>query len=208
VSASSAAPTRFPRRPALRLLIMGPPGSGKGTQADAITAAYGIPAISTGVIFRRNVAAGTPLGVRAQHIMASGGYIDDEITNAVVANRLAEDDARDGFLLDGYPRTLPQVTALDQLLTGQSTELTAVVVLIADPEEVTTRLLARAKQQGRADDTAEAIRTRQQIYERETAPVLDTYRERRVLLEVDALGPPDEVTQRIFATLATRRVLL
>jgi adenylate kinase len=182
---------------------MGAPGAGKGTQAEAIIAEYGIPAISTGEIFRRNVAAGTPLGVRAQHIMASGGYIDDEITNAVVAERLAEDDASDGFLLDGYPRTLPQVAALDEMLAGQSTELTAVVVLVADPEVVTSRLLARARQQGRADDTAEAIRTRQQVYERETAPVLTTYRERRLLLEVDAHGPRDDVTQRTLAALET-----
>jgi adenylate kinase len=184
VSYRSAAPSRFPRRPALRLLIMGPPGAGKGTQTDAITAEFGM-AISPGEIVRRNVAAGTPLGMRAQHVMASGGYIDDEITNAVVASRLAEDDARDGFLLDGDPRTLPQVSAVERLLAGQSTALTAVVVLVADPEVVSTRLLARADQQGRVDDTADAIRTRQQVYERETAPVLGTYRERRLLAALE-----------------------
>jgi adenylate kinase len=193
----------------MRLLIMGPPGAGKGTQAAAIAAESRIPAISTGEIFRRHDAAGTSLGVRAQRVMASGGYLDDEITNAVVASRLAEDDAHNGFLLDGYPRTLPQVSALDRLLAEQSAELTGVLVLVADPEEVLTRLLVRAAQQGRVDDTADAIRERQQVYERETAPVLDTYRERGVLVEVDALGARDDVSRRVLAALETlRRVQL
>lgn len=180
---------------------MGPPGAGKGTQAQAITAQYGIPAISTGEIFRNNVAAGTPLGVQVQRIMTAGGYVDDEITNAIIADRLAEDDTRDGFLLDGYPRTLAQVAALDRLLAEQSHQLSAVLVLQADPREVTARLLARADQQGRADDTAEAICKRQQVYQHETAPVLAAYRDRRLLLEVDALGTPAEVSQRILTTV-------
>lgn len=188
-----------------RLLLMGPPGSGKGTQAVAVSAAHAIPAISTGDIFRRHVAAGTPLGVRAGQVMASGGYVDDEVTNAVVAERLAEDDAADGFLLDGYPRTLPQVAALDALLAGRSTGLTAVVVLVVEPEEVTARLLARAAQQGRPDDTTEAIRTRQQVYACATAPVLAAYRERGLLREVDAAGPRDEVTRRTLAAVGASR---
>ncbi len=191
--------------PALRLLIMGPPGAGKGTQSQAIAAHYDIPAISTGDILRSDVLRGTPLGVEAQRVMASGGYLDDEITNAVVARRLSEEDARGGFLLDGYPRTVSQVTALDELLAERSAELTAVIVLVADPQEVTARLLARAHQQGRADDTAEVIAERLQVYKRQTAPVLALYRERRHLLEVDALGQPDDVTRRILTALDTAR---
>jgi len=205
VNARSRLLGRLPENRSQRLLIMGPPGAGKGTQARVIADQYAIPAISTGEILRNNVANGTPLGVQVQHIMATGGYLDDEITNAVVASRLDQADTRDGFILDGYPRTLPQVLALDRLLTEQATGLTAVIVLVAEPEEVTARLLTRASQQRRADDTARTIQERQRVYQQQTAPLLDAYRERHLVLEVDALGAPAEVTQRILTRLETSR---
>lgn len=188
----------------MRLLIMGPPGAGKGTQAAAIAEHYSIPAISTGDIFRANVAAGTPLGLEAKRIMAEGGYISDEITNQIVANRLAEDDAREGFLLDGYPRTVPQVTALDGMLGEQGVTLNAVISLEVDTEAVVARLRKRAETEGRSDDTEEAIRIRQQVYADETQPLLDTFAERGLLVRVDGLGEIADVSGRIFTALEQR----
>jgi adenylate kinase len=183
------------------MLIMGPPGAGKGTQAAAIAEHYGIPAISTGDIFRANVAAGTPLGVEVKRIMDEGGYVGDDITNAIVADRLAEDDAKQGFLLDGYPRTLAQVEALDGVLEAEGVTLNAVLSLQVDVEEISQRLHKRAQAQGRTDDTEETIRARQQKYADETSPLLEVYRERGLLAEVDGLGTIDEVTKRVFAAL-------
>ena len=188
----------------MRLLIMGPPGAGKGTQASAIADHYGIPAISTGDIFRANVAAGTPLGLEFKRIMDSGGYVGDDITNGIVADRLAEDDARRGFLLDGYPRTLAQVEALDQMLERENVQLDVVLSLRVDVEEVVQRLRRRAETHGRSDDTEEAIRIRQQKYLDETSPLLDVYAQRGLLTEVDGLGEVDDVTKRIFAALDVR----
>lgn len=185
----------------MRLLIMGPPGAGKGTQAASIAEHYSIPAISTGDIFRANVAAGTPLGLEAQRIMAEGGYISDEITNQIVANRLAEDDAREGFLLDGYPRTVAQVQALDGILAEQDAGLNAVISLEVDTEAVVERLRRRAEKEGRVDDSEEAIRVRQQVYCDETQPLLDTFAGRGVLVRVDGLGEIADVSGRIFAAL-------
>jgi adenylate kinase len=188
----------------MRLLIMGPPGAGKGTQAQRIGAKYTIPAISTGDIFRANVAAGTPLGLQVKEIMASGGYVSDEITNAIVADRLGADDVADGFLLDGYPRTLQQVETLDGVLAKQGRAIDGVIALVAPMEELVARLLKRAQIEGRADDTEGAIRVRQQKYAQETSPLLDVYRERGVLIEVDAVGTVDEVSERIFSALDAR----
>ncbi|MGO1973741.1 MAG: adenylate kinase [Propionibacteriaceae bacterium] len=185
----------------MRLLIMGPPGAGKGTQAASIAEHYSIPAISTGDIFRANVAAGTPLGLEAKRIMAEGGYISDEITNQIVANRLAEDDAREGFLLDGYPRTVAQVQALDGILAEQGTSLNAVISLEVDTEAVVERLRKRAEKEGRVDDAEDAIRVRQQVYRDETQPLLDTFAERGVLVRVDGLGEIGDVSGRIFTAL-------
>ncbi|WP_198671550.1 adenylate kinase [Desertihabitans aurantiacus] len=185
----------------MRMLIMGPPGAGKGTQAKGVAAHYGVPAISTGDIFRANISQGTELGRQVQQIMASGGYVGDDITNAIVADRLAEEDTRNGFLLDGYPRTLGQVAALDGLLAEQQTALDAVLVLTADTDELVARLLRRAETEGREDDTEEAIRVRQKVYAEETAPLLDVYRERGLLVEVDGLGAVGEVADRIFEQL-------
>ena len=188
----------------MRMLIMGPPGAGKGTQAKGIAERYAIPAISTGDIFRANVTQGTPLGLEVKRIMAEGGYVGDDVTNAIVADRLGEPDARDGFLLDGYPRTLGQVEALDALLAERQQALAAVIVLGADTDELVTRLLKRAQTDGREDDTEAAIRVRQATYAAETAPLLDVYRQRGLLVEVDGLGSVDEVGERIAAGLPTR----
>jgi adenylate kinase len=186
------------------LLIMGPPGAGKGTQAKRIGEHYAIPAISTGDIFRAMRSLDTPLAKQVQQIMASGGYVSDEITNEVVATRLADADCERGFLLDGYPRTLQQVEYLDAQLGEIDRPLDAVISLVADADEVVGRLLKRAQTDGREDDTEETIRARQQIYVEQTAPLLEVYRDRGVLIEVDGLGPIDEVSGRLFAALDER----
>ena len=185
----------------MRLLLMGPPGAGKGTQAAVIAERFAVPAISTGDIFRTNVAQQTALGVAAQTYMDAGEYVPDEITNAMVADRLAERDCADGFLLDGYPRTPQQVVELDSLLELSGVGLDAVVLLEADPDELVSRLLARSEEQGRADDTESVIRRRLEVYAAETGPLADSYAERDLLSRVDGLGPVDEVTERILAAL-------
>jgi adenylate kinase len=185
----------------MRLLIMGPPGAGKGTQAKRIGEHYGIPAISTGDIFRAMKTSDTPLARQVRAIMASGGYVSDEITNEIVADRLAQSDCDGGFLLDGYPRTLPQVRTLDDFLALSSRPLDAVISLLADVDEVVARLLMRAEIDGRADDSEETIRVRLQIYADQTAPLIEVYRSRGLLVEVDGLGEIDEVAERVFAAL-------
>ena len=185
----------------MRLIILGPPGAGKGTQAARIAEHYGIPAISTGDIFRANIKNETELGKQVKEILASGGYVSDEITNAIVADRLAQDDCQPGFLLDGYPRTLAQVDALEGMLAVHGSGLDRVLELVVDDEVVVERLLDRAKIEGRADDTEEVIRERMAIYHRETRPLSDTYRERGLLVEVDGEGEVDEVFDRITAAL-------
>ena len=185
----------------MRLLIMGPPGAGKGTQATLIGQHYGIPAISTGDIFRALQTAETPLAAQVREIMASGGYVSDDITNAIVAERLDQPDCEGGFLLDGYPRTLPQVDTLDAALADSGTKLDAVISLTADTDEVVARLLKRAQIDGRVDDNEDTIRVRQQVFADQTAPLIEVYRSRGVLVEVDGLGPIDEVSSRIFSAL-------
>ncbi|NEN04468.1 adenylate kinase [Diaminobutyricibacter tongyongensis] len=189
------------------MLIVGPPGSGKGTQAKRISSVYGIPDISTGDIFRANIKNGTPLGVQVKSIVDAGDYVPDSLTNALVAERLEEDDARNGFLLDGYPRTLEQVSSLDDLLTEKGQSLDGVIQLVADRDEVVARLTKRAQEQGRVDDSEEAIRHRQEVYLRETSPLIDVYRDRGLLIEVDGLGGVDEVGSRITQALAGRGIL-
>jgi len=189
----------------MRLLIMGPPGVGKGTQAVGIAAHYGIPAISTGDIFRANVKNRTPLGQEVSRIMAEGGYVPDEITNQIVADRLKESDAARGWLLDGYPRTAGQVTALDEVLDLSAQPIDAVISLVADTEVLVDRLLKRAELEGRADDNADTIRNRMAIYNEATDPLLATYRGRGLLVEVDGIGSIDEVAARITAALDARR---
>lgn len=190
-----------------RLLIVGPPGAGKGTQSSRLLDTFSIPAIATGDIFRKNITEGTPLGVEVKAIVDAGDYVPDSLTNALVTSRLEEADARDGFLLDGYPRTLEQVSYLDGLLAAKSQSLDAVIQLVADQEEVVARLRKRAVAQGRTDDTEEAIRHRQQVYSRETTPLIAVYRDRGLLIDVDGLGEIDHVSARIADALSARGIV-
>lgn len=187
-----------------RLLIVGPPGAGKGTQAARLTDRYGIPAIATGDIFRENIRNETALGIEVKAIVDAGDYVPDTLTNALVTSRLEQEDALDGFLLDGYPRTVDQISYLDQLLAGRGQALDAVILLVADKEEVVARLRKRAVEQGRTDDTEEAIRHRQDVFARETAPLIPVFRERGLLVEVDGLGDIDDVAERISVALDAR----
>jgi adenylate kinase len=185
----------------MRLVLMGPPGAGKGTQAKYVADHFKIPAISTGDIFRANVSKGTPLGVEAQRFMDSGEYVPDEITNLMVRDRIDQPDAEPGFLLDGYPRTLDQVKELDGMIAFTGHRLDAAVALTVDEDVIVQRLLQRAESEGRADDTEDVIRRRQEVYAEQTAPLLDVYRDRGILVEVDGLGEVDDVTARIFDAL-------
>jgi len=185
----------------MRLILMGPPGAGKGTQAKVVADHFGIPAISTGDIFRSNVSDGTPLGRKAQEYMDKGEYVPDEVTNLMVRARIDEPDAEPGFLLDGYPRTLSQVEELDGMIRHTGHELDAVVVLTVDADEIVARLLRRAGQEGRADDTEEVVRRRQEVYSEQTEPLIGVYRRRGIVHEIDGMGPVDEVTKRIFDAL-------
>ena len=185
----------------MQLVIMGPPGAGKGTQAKLIAEHYQIPAVSTGDMFRAMKTADTPLARQVRDIMESGGYVSDEITNAIVADRLGMSDCERGFLLDGYPRTLQQVQTLDDYLAENKRPLNAVISLLADVEEVVARLLKRAAIDGRADDNEETIRVRLRVYAEQTEPLLDVYRSRGLLVEVDCQGEITEVSERIFTAL-------
>lgn len=189
---------------AVRLLIVGPPGAGKGTQATMIAQRYGIPAISTGDIFRENIKNQTELGKQVEQIVSGGSYVPDELTNAIVADRLSQDDAANGFLLDGFPRTVEQVHALDQMLSADGGALNAVVLLEADTDEVVARLLKRAQEQGRADDTEEVIRHRQEVYAEQTEPLISLFDQRGIVLRVDGLGTVEEVSARIEAALVAK----
>ena len=180
---------------------MGPPGAGKGTQAKVVADHFGVPAISTGDIFRANVSQGTELGVKAKQYMDAGEYVPDEVTNLMVRNRIDEPDAAPGFLLDGYPRTLAQVEELDGMIKHTGHQLDAVLVLTVDSEELVQRLLERAKTEGRADDTEEVVRRRQEVYAEQTEPLIGVYRDRGILVEVDGMGEIDDVTKRIFDAL-------
>lgn len=188
----------------MRLLIMGAPGAGKGTQARDVAAHYRIPAISTGDIFRSNVAAGTPLGRQVDQILKAGEYVPDELTEQIVIDRLEQPDAANGWLLDGFPRTLHQVDALDDYLDRRHQQLDAVISLEVDPEELITRLLKRATIEGRADDNEQTIRHRMQVYMESTQPLLDTYGSRGLVLRVDGVGTVEEVGARIIAALDAR----
>lgn len=190
-----------------RLLIIGPQGSGKGTQGARVAEAFRIPAISTGDVFRANVKEGTPLGQQVQAIIEAGDLVPDELTGAIVRDRLAQDDAAGGFLLDGYPRNIGQVGDLDAFLDERDEPLTGVIELSVPREESIRRIAQRAAEQGRADDNDESIAKRLAIYESETAPILDVYRERGVAFEVDGVGTLDEVFERIITALAARGIV-
>lgn len=187
--------------PQARLLIIGAPGAGKGTQAARIAERYQVPAISTGDIFRANIQAGTQLGTKVQSIIEKGQLVPDELTNEIVADRLQRDDVENGFLLDGYPRTVDQVHALDAVLEGEARRLDAVILLEADTDAVVARLLKRSELEGRIDDTEEVIRHRQEVYAEQTAPLIELFRARGILVVVDGLGEVDEVADRIAVAL-------
>jgi len=187
-----------------RLLIIGPPGAGKGTQASRIVERYDVPWISTGDIFRANIKAGTQLGRRVSQLIEAGKLVPDELTNEIVEDRLRHEDVSAGFLLDGYPRTVEQVHALDRVLEADARALDAVVLLEVDTDEVVARLLKRAEIEGRADDTEEVIRHRQQVYADQTQPLVELFGDRGILISVDGLGSVDDVSDRIFAALDTK----
>jgi len=190
-----------------RLLLIGPPGAGKGTQAVRLAAIYGIPAISTGDIFRSNVKNGTELGTKAKAFMDAGDNVPDSLTNELIRDRLEDADARDGFLLDGYPRTTDQVRELDAFLASHGAALDAVVELEADPEVVVGRLRKRALEQGRSDDTEAVVRHRLEVYSEQTAPLINVYASRDVLVTIDALGEIDAVTARITEALVEHGIV-
>jgi adenylate kinase len=183
---------------------MGPPGAGKGTQAVRIAARLGIPTISTGQIFRSNINRGTALGVKVKRIIDAGDYVPDDVTEAIVAERLAEPDCAGGFLLDGFPRTMHQVDALDRILDGSG--LNAVISLEADTEPLVARMLKRAEIENRPDDNETTIRHRMEVYADETEPLLNHYREAGLIVGVDGNGTVDQVTDRIAAALDTVKV--
>lgn len=183
----------------MKLLIMGAPGAGKGTQATALAERYGVPAISTGDIFRHNIRNQTPLGIKVKEIIDAGEYVPDDVTEEIVADRLTEPDCEPGFLLDGFPRTMHQVFFLDRYLAARGEQLDAVVSLHVEPEALVQRLLDRALKEGRADDNADTIRRRMEVYAGQTAPLLFHYENKGLLVDVEGTGTVDEVRQRMFA---------
>lgn len=186
-----------------RLLIMGPPGAGKGTQARFLAEHFGVPAISTGAIFRANVSQATELGLKAKTYLDAGEYVPDDVTNNMVRDRIGERDAMGGFLLDGYPRTEQQVKELDEMIAATGGHLDVVICLTVDQEELVTRLLSRAAVEGRTDDTEEVIRRRQEVYNAQTEPVLDIYRRRGQVVDVAGMGEVVDVADRVRAAVVT-----
>jgi adenylate kinase len=212
----------------VRLVLVGPPGAGKGTQAQFIAAQFAIPKISTGDIFRANVSQGTELGVTAKKYMDAGDLVPDEVTNAMVRERLKEDDAVDGFLLDGFPRNVPQAETLHEMLGDMGLDLDVVLELVVDDEEVIRRLSGRRTcrscghiwhvdfdppvREGicdhcggelfqRDDDKPDTVQHRLDVYAEQTAPLISFYAEKGILLGIDATGPVDDVTERAIAAL-------
>ncbi len=184
-----------------RVVLMGPPGAGKGTQAVVVAERLGIPHVSTGDIFRANVSQGTALGVEAKRYMGAGEYVPDSVTNSMVRDRLAQPDAEPGFLLDGYPRTVAQVDELAGMLAEHGTAIDHVIELTVDVDEVVGRLLKRAAEQGRSDDTEDVVRRRLEIYFEQTAPLTAVYAQQGLLVQVDGMGSVQDVTARVLAAV-------
>ena len=188
----------------MRILLMGPPGAGKGTQAARLATALGVPAISTGEIFRANVEAQTPLGREAKRYLNAGRYVPDNVTNGLVRERLQHSDAERGWLLDGYPRTLAQLDALDDMTASAGQGVDAVVALDVNHELLVRRLTERARTQGRDDETEDVIRHRQLLYREQTSPLLAAYEARSLLSTVNGEGEVGEVTRRILDALSSK----
>ena len=180
-----------------RILLLGAPGAGKGTQATSLVDALGVPHVSTGDMLREAVAAGTEVGKQARAIMDAGRLVSDEIVIEIARGRLSQPDADKGFILDGFPRTLAQAEALDEMLQKLGTPLEACLALEVDTEAVVARLIGRAELEGRADDNEETIRERMRVYEEQTAPLLAFYGGQGLLISVDGMGTVDEVKARI-----------
>lgn len=187
----------------MRIVLMGPPGAGKGTQAVSLASQLGIPHISTGDIFRSNVSAETELGLLAKKYMDAGEYVPDSVTNEMVKHRLADSDAAAGFLLDGYPRTVAQVAELDAILQKLGSKVDLVIELTVDIDEVVSRLVQRAAQQGRTDDSEDVIRRRLEVYAEQTAPLIEAYRARGLLKAVDGMGEIEQVRARLDQLVAS-----
>jgi adenylate kinase len=185
----------------MQLILFGPPGAGKGTQAAAISEEFALAHIATGDILRENVTQRTELGTRARQYMDQGDLVPDELVIAMVSERIGRDDAADGFLLDGFPRTVAQARALDDVLVEDGRAIDAVIRLLVEDEELVARLLRRAEEQGRSDDTREVIERRLAVYRKETEPLVDLYRERGLLRDVDGKGDIAEVRERVQAAI-------
>jgi adenylate kinase len=187
----------------MRLILLGPPGAGKGTQAKILVEAFGIPQLSTGDILRSAIAAQTPMGLAAKEVMDRGDLVSDEIVNGIVSERLDQEDARKGFILDGFPRTIPQAEALGQMLEEKGVKLDAVVEVTAQPDELVSRIVKRARESGtaRGDDNEDVLRKRLEVYREQTAPLVAYYKRHGLLKSVDGMRPVEEVSASI------RRVL-
>jgi adenylate kinase len=189
----------------MRLILLGPPGAGKGTQAKLLIEAFGIPQLSTGDILRAAIRAKTPMGIEAKAVMDRGDLVSDEVVNGIVSERLDQEDARKGFILDGYPRTIPQAEALEEMLADKDMALDAVVEITADAETLTRRIVNRAKENAasgaRADDNEDVIRNRLAVYREQTAPLVEHYRQKGLLKSVDGMAAVDEVTTAIRKTI-------
>lgn len=183
------------------IILLGPPGAGKGTQAKRIVERLGIPAISTGAIFRTNMSEGTELGKQAAFYIDRGEFVPDSVTNPMVKARLAAPDAKNGFLLDGYPRTLEQAHVLRDMLADLGIGLSLVLEIEVDEDEVVARMLKRAAEEHRTDDTEPVMRHRLEVYRKQTMPMATYYADQDLLEVVDGSGSVDEVSERIFAVL-------
>jgi len=188
----------------MRLILLGPPGAGKGTQAKILLEAYGIPQLSTGDILRSAIAAKTTLGLEAKAIVDRGDLVSDAIVNGIVSERLDAEDCKPGFILDGFPRTIAQAEALDEMLVDKGVKLDAVIEIKADADELVRRVIQRARESGgaRADDNEEVLRKRLGVYQEQTAPLVAYYAEEGLLKTVDGMAPVEQVTAAIKAAIA------
>jgi adenylate kinase len=187
----------------MRLILLGPPGAGKGTQAKVLVEDFGIPQLSTGDILRAAIAAGTPLGLEAKAIMDRGDLVSDAVVNGIVSERLDAEDCKPGFILDGFPRTIAQAEALDGMLADKGIRLDAVIELKADADELVRRVIQRSRESNRADDNPEVIRKRLEVYESSTAPLVEYYSRQGLVKTVDGMEPVEQVTAAIKAAIAS-----